>query len=307
MKPRLFSNSLRLGFGCSGAWGMGWFSERKAARLVRQALDLGVTHFDTGSFYCGGEAERRLGRALEGVSADDVFVSTKCGTRLDRFGSPYKNFSESALRADVETSLKRLRRERLDLLYLHGPDQREIDDAHAVLDRMRQEGMIAAVGVCGEGKALDYAVDQGAVDVIMGVYNVFYREHATVFSRAARKGVGVAAVAPLAQAVYRKGFFLPRSLPDLWSLTRALVRRRDDLARARGVGARRLENVDGWTPVQAALGFTLANPNIDVTFTTTTRAHHLADSVATARRSLPDQVIAELNAIAPLDRKGCGA
>lgn len=300
MKPRLFSNSRRLGFGCSGAWGMRWFSQKRAIRLVRQAIDLGVTHFDTAGFYGGGEAEKRLGRALEGIDRDSIFVSTKTGTRLDRYGRAYKDFSDAGMRSDVETSLKRLGGERLDLLYLHGPSARQIEETRDTLSRLKEEGKIAAIGVCSVGAALDYAVDKGAADAIMGVYNFFQREHVAVFARAAEKGLGVAAAAPLAQGLYRKGFFFPRSFPDLWGLARALVNNRATLARARKPEAEILHSIEGWKAAEVALAFTLSNPHIDVAVATTTKPRHLDGLAAAAVRPPPPEVAARLDP-APLD------
>ena len=70
----LKSESLRLGFGCSGVLGKRWFSEEKCATILRAAIDAGIVHFDTAGFY--GEAEQRLGRVLKDVPADNVFISS---------------------------------------------------------------------------------------------------------------------------------------------------------------------------------------------------------------------------------------
>ncbi len=295
---RISPESLRLGFGCSGAWGMNWFSRRKAIGLIHQAVDLGVRCFDTSTHYCGGEAERRLGAALKDISSDDIFISTKTGTGADRRGRTYKDFSEAAIREDVETSLKRLDRERLDLLYLHGPSTRQIDDTRAVLSRLKEEGKIAAIGVCGAGTELEHAVNEGAADVIMGVYNLFQRAHGPVFALAAQKGVGVVAIAPLAQGLYRKDLFLPRSIADLWTVARAIVNKQDTLSRARGQAAQALHEMSGLTAAQAALGFTLANSHIDMAITTTTRPRHLADSAAIADQALTQDQKAHLETLA---------
>ena len=117
-----------LGFGVSGPHGARWFREGKLARLIAQALDGGVRHFDTAPFY--GEAEERLGRALQGRS--DIFISTKTGTR--RAGRRLvKDFSPAGMRADVEGSLLRLKREAVDVIYLHGPAPAEVAPALAAL------------------------------------------------------------------------------------------------------------------------------------------------------------------------------
>jgi aryl-alcohol dehydrogenase-like predicted oxidoreductase len=173
---------LRLGFGCSGAWGMPWHDERAARAVLDAAYEAGVRCFDTAGFYGAGEAERRLGRALAAFS-EPVFVSTKTGTRRQSPLAPVrKDFSEAAMRADLEGSLRRLQRDRVDLLYLHGPSRDALASAATLLERFKQEGKIAAWGVCGEGEGLSDAIDFRA-DAIMGVYNILRREHAATFAR----------------------------------------------------------------------------------------------------------------------------
>lgn len=284
--------SLRLGFGASGAWSKAWFSESEAVARVREAIDLGVRVFDTAPFYADGEAERRLGVALGKI---DAIVTTKTGTRYRGLRPAEKDFSDQAIRRDVDASLKRLRRERLDLLFLHGPSERQINDAKPTLFRLIESGKIGAWGVCGAGAPLRHAVTAGA-SAVMGVYNLLHREHAGVFSRARAAGAMVFAIAPLAQGLYRRDFFYPRSMADVWHLARALARNRDELARARDVRPV-LESVPGWTPAQVALAFTLANPDIDVALTTTTKSHHLVQSARATSSPLPNELLARLIAL----------
>lgn len=263
-------SSSRIGFGVSGPLGQFWFPERQTRALTGQALAGGVTHFDTGPFYF--DAERRLGDALNQTGAC-VFVSTKTGTR--RQGRRLvKDFTEAAIRADVDESRRRLRRDRLDLLYLHGPTIDEIDKTRRVLDTLKREGSVIAIGVCGEGAPLAHAAAVG-FDAVMGAYNVLDRRHEEIFAAAKQKGVLTVAVAPLAQGLFDPQFNRPRTLSDLWRIARARFRGRYDrncveTARA-ALGVK--------DPVGAALGFVLANPDIDIVMTTTTKAAHLAGSL----------------------------
>ena len=105
-----------IGLGCASWWGQKAFDERQATKLVHAALDRGVTFFDTGAAYSGGEAEPRLGRALKGRALDGVVVATKAGTYHD--GSRVaRDFRPSAIIASVERSLRNLGLERLPLLH----------------------------------------------------------------------------------------------------------------------------------------------------------------------------------------------
>lgn len=281
-----FSFPLRLGFGCSGAWGMGWFDEARARAVLLRALERGVRQVDTAGFYAGGEAERRLGVALREFG-EPVFVSTKTGTRYDS-GTSRKDFGETAIRADVDASLRRLGRDRLDLLYLHGPSRAELAQSLPVLAKLREAGKVARWGVCGEGPGLDDALEAGA-DVIMGVYNFLRPEHASVFARAKARGIGVVAIAPLAQGLYRRGFFRAGTAADVWRIARALARNRQEIVRARAARAI-LESFDGLTPAQAALAFVRANADIDIAVTTTTSLKRLEETLDGAVKPVPPQI-----------------
>lgn len=291
---------LRLGFGVSGPLGQQWFSEAKARALIAAAIEGGIAHFDTGPFYF--DAERRLGAALAALGSPDVFVSTKTGTRREG-ARLVKDFSEAAIRADVEESRRRLGRERLDLLYLHGPTIAEIDQTQPVLEALRREGAIEAIGVCGEGAPLAHAVRCG-FDAVMGIYNILDRQHESVFAEAKERGVLTVAVAPMAQGLFDRKFFAPSSPSDLWRIARAAFRgryRRREINRVRKALAAhpRLD------PPAAALGFALANPDIDIVMTTTTKPGHLRRSLAAARTPLDPAVYAALKGLS-LDRPGSG-
>lgn len=284
---------LRLGFGCSGAWGKPWFPERQARALLLAALEHGVRFVDTAGFYANGEAEARAGRILNEFQ-ESVFVSTKTGTRYTR-GGALKDFSEAAIRADVEASLKRLDRERLNLLFLHGPSEAALLGALDVMAALKREGKIARWGVCGAGRGLEAALDARA-DAIMGVFNFLHQEHEAVFARARREGALVFAIAPLAQGLYRRGFFNIVGIADLWRIARALARNRHELASARA--AREvLESVEGFTPAGAALAFAQSNRDIDAAVTTSTNPARLAESLVAAERKLPVEALTKLRAL----------
>ncbi|MFZ5618171.1 MAG: aldo/keto reductase [Pseudomonadota bacterium] len=292
---------LRLGFGVSGPLGQNWFSEAKTRRLIAAAIEGGIAHFDTGPFYFN--AERRLGAGLAALGSPDAFVSTKTGTRREG-ARLIKDFSERAIRADVEESRRRLGRDRLDLLYLHGPTVEEIEQTLPLLEALKREGSLAAIGVCGEGAPLAHAVERG-FDAIMGVYNLIDRRHESVFAEAKKRGVLTVAVAPLAQGLFDPKFFAPASLSDFWRIARAAFRgryKRRDIETARAA----LAAVPDLDPPVAALAFALANIDIDIVMTTTTKSGHLERSIAAARTPLDPAVYAALKGLS-LDRPGGGS
>lgn len=263
---------LRLGFGVSGPLGQFWFNEAKTRALIEQACAGGISHFDTAPFYF--DAEKRLGATLQTLGDQAAFVSTKTGTRWK--GRTFvKDFSERAIREDVEKSCRRLGRKALDLLYLHGPTSAEIDAARPVLETLQREGRIRAIGVCGEGEPLAHAARCG-FGAVMAPYNIMDRRHEAIFAEAKKRGVLTVAVAPLAQGLFDPEFNRLHSLPDFWRVARARFRGRyrSDLLEAARRALGELE------PAAAALGFVLANPDIDIVMTTTTKPGHLAQSLA---------------------------
>ena len=294
---------LKLGFGATGAWGKDWFSAKKAKDLVAHALELGIYYFDSAGFYANGVAETRLGEALKG--RHDVCISSKVGTRYLPGGGTENDFSDTGIRADLIASFQRLQRNHVHLLYLHGPSIKQIDQTRRVMQDLKQEGKIARIGICGQGAELAHAVEAGAADVIMGTYNAFDQSHAQIFEAAKAKSIQTIGIAPLGQALYRRGFTRPKSPSDLWYLARAFGKNRAELKHARQYAARQLDQIARTydvSPAAAMLNFALANPSLDRVFTNTTRRAHLTESVETARMlALSPEALAKL---AKLERTG---
>ncbi len=273
----------RLGFGASGVWGKRWFSARKAEHLIAYALERGITHFDTAGFYAGGEAERRLGQALKAHQGYPLTISSKTGTIYRPGRAPLKDFSPKTIRADVMASLNRLNRDRIDILYLHGPNKGQIKSTSEVLCQLKQEGKIGAIGVCGQGGPLLFAAKQPHIDVIMGAFNAFSQGHAECFRLAKTCKKKVVAIASMGQALYRKGFYRPKSFADIWYIARALARKRGDLIKAQSRPHDLLASFQDLSAPAAMLAFTLSQADIDMAMINTTRLAHLQENLDVAQ------------------------
>lgn len=165
---------MTLGFG-TAALGRS-LSARERLRLVEAAYDAGITYFDTAPLYGAGAAEEALGRFR-----GDVTVATKVGIvppglvrlALGRLaGRPAAatsgRFEPADVRAQLEGSLRRLRRERVDVLLLH-----EVDAATALdpalletLDTLRREGKLLLWGVATSGAATASILASHVPDVV---------------------------------------------------------------------------------------------------------------------------------------------
>lgn len=98
---------------------------KERARLVAKAVDLGVNLFDTAAGY--GDSEAWLGGALDAVKSSDVMVATKWSWRGGTAGGVLPPAQE--LLASVDRSLQRLRRDRIDIMQIHGLNQQVYEDA----------------------------------------------------------------------------------------------------------------------------------------------------------------------------------
>lgn len=139
----------RIGLGCMALTGIYGAIDRDVAQAtIHTALDLGIRVFDTAALYADGTNEELLGRTIG--DRDDVFVVTKFGLSAGGNGTLVRDSSPAAMRASVDASLQRLRKERIDLLLQHRPDPRTDDAvvASVAADLMR-EGKIAAFGLSG--------------------------------------------------------------------------------------------------------------------------------------------------------------
>ncbi|MEW5684342.1 MAG: aldo/keto reductase [Pseudomonadota bacterium] len=283
-----------LGFGCASWWGKPRFDEKIAVGLVHQALEGGVTLFDTGASYSAGEAEPRLGRALKGRDTSGLVIATKAGTYHASGGRIARDMSPSAIVASAERSLRNLGLDSLGLLQLHGPSAGELDALLPTLETLKTRGLARAVGLNSFDPAvIEHAIGLAQVDVVMVDYNVLRPEREPLIARAAAAGKGVLAGMPLAMGHTRPLLARLRGPQDLWYAARALAKHRGELARGRRFGF--LHHLDGMTGSQAALAYVLNNPGVSAAVFGATRAAHLKENLAASGMALAPDVAARIH------------
>jgi aryl-alcohol dehydrogenase-like predicted oxidoreductase len=111
----------------------------ESERIVRRAIERGVTFFDVANVYNDGESERILGKAL-GKDRDRCVIATKCG--FMRIGGKPEGLSRAAVLAAIDGSLQRLGVDKVDLYYLHVPDhatpiEETVDAIHEILEKRK--------------------------------------------------------------------------------------------------------------------------------------------------------------------------
>lgn len=167
---------MRLGLGGAPLSGMvladglyGGSAHDEAVRIIKRAYELGIRHFDTAPLYGNGRSEARLRDGLAGVQRDSYVLATKVGRVLDPApgGSastnnpdrlpdliPVNSWTRSDVHRSIEESLERLGMDRIDIVYVHDPDQETFgeqqanDEAFPALIELREQGTIKAIG-CG--------------------------------------------------------------------------------------------------------------------------------------------------------------
>ncbi len=196
-----------IGFGVwtvsAGWWGQ--YSEEEVADLLRRALELGITFFDTGDSYGNGRGETVLAKAF-GQHRQQVVIGTKFG--YDIYSDPDENrgqrerphdWSPQFVRFALEQSLARLATDYVDLYQLHNPrmDAVERDDLFELLDRLRDEGKIRAYGAAlgpaiGGTEHGDQVLAVRRLDSLQIIYNLLEQDPGRRFFPTAREhGVGV--------------------------------------------------------------------------------------------------------------------
>jgi D-threo-aldose 1-dehydrogenase len=130
-------------------------AEAEAIALIRRSLHLGLNYLDTAPMYGVGRSEERYGQALRGVARDSYVLSTKVGRVLQPSESDSSqltwvfDFSQKGARSSFASSLERLGLERVDILFIHDPDdhyQQALTEALPVLLELRQQGLVRAIG-----------------------------------------------------------------------------------------------------------------------------------------------------------------
>ncbi|MDX2594460.1 aldo/keto reductase [Streptomyces sp. WI03-4A] len=265
-----------LGFGAAGIGNLYTpVDDERAHEAVRAAWRRGIRYFDTAPHYGLGLSERRLGAALREYDRAAFTVSTKVGRRLEPadgtgddlahgFAVPASlrrvwDFGADGVRRTLEASLERLGLDRVDVVYLHDPDdhaEQAFREAYPALERLRSEGLVGAIGAgMNQAEMLTRFVRDTDVDVVLcaGRYTLLDRSAAhELLPEAAARGVSV-----VIGGAFNSGLLAdpgPAAPYDYGRAPRELVER-----------ARRLAAVaerHGITLRAAALAFCAAHPAV---------------------------------------------
>ena len=271
MKYRPFGNPgimvSEVGFGSntiSGQGTLGVVDETQGAAAVQRAYESGITFFDTAEAYSEGRSEEVLGRVLGNKS--DVVICSKVGANAGAI-TP-KRISIAA-----EASLRRLRRDAIDVYLLHNPTTEQVQDPtiQEALESLVKDGRIRSYGVSllltdqvGQGNAV---VKEGGYSSMQMTMNFAEREtEDTVLPNALTHGVGIIIRVPLGSGILSGKYTADSQFPenDRRNASRPEVKKQMDSRMAYAGRLRELAEADGVSMVHAALGWLLSHPAVSV-------------------------------------------
>ncbi|MFF5229795.1 aldo/keto reductase [Dactylosporangium sp. NPDC000521] len=282
----------RVGLGCMSygvaAAGMHQWTldEDAAAPFFRQAVELGVTFWDTANVYQGGTSEEFVGRAIRRFSRrDDIVLATKVSGRMHD-GPGGSGLSRKAVLAQADASLRRLGTDHIDVYYIHRFDpETPAEETMAALHTLVQAGKVRYLGASSMwawqfAKLQHVAVLGGWTPfaAMQDQYNILKREEEReMIPLCLDQGVGLTPYSPLAKgrAARPWGARTARSSSD--TVAQAFDR---DVDRPVVDAVQRVAEARGVPMAQVALAWLLAKPVVSCPIVGATKPHHLRDAVA---------------------------
>ncbi|WP_342250178.1 aldo/keto reductase [Sphingomonas sp. OTU376] len=306
MKTRTLGQGLQvsaLGFGCMGL-DFGYatrVSKDEGVTLIRQAVDRGVTFFDTAEVYGPFTNEVMVGEALRPVR-DQVVIATKFGFDIDPETAENRGVSSrpEAIRGIVDRSLQRLGIETIDLLYQHRVDPNvPIEDVAGVVRDLIAEGKVKHFGLSEPGaQTLRRAHAVQPVTAVQNEYSLWWRAPETngILAACDELGIGFVPYSPLGKG-FLTGAMSNQTLPQ--GDFRATTPRFQPEALAKNEAfvdlLRRVAGEKSATPAQIALAWLLAQRPYIVPIPGTTKLHRLEENIAAAEVVLGDDELRDIN------------
>ncbi len=253
-----------------GGWAFAWGpqDDEDSIRAIRKALDAGINWIDTAAVYGLGHSEEVVARALDGV-ANQPHVFTKCARIWNARGEIGKSLKADSIRREAEGSLRRLRREVIDLYQIHWPEPDEdLEEGWSTLAELQREGKVRWIGVSNCSAAQMQRAERIApVTSLQPPYSMLAREvEAETLPFAGKQGIGVIVYSPMRNGLLSGGMTRERvaALPE-----DDFRRNRPDFQEPRL--SRNLELVEGLraigrrhgrTPGEVAIAWTLRHPAV---------------------------------------------
>jgi aryl-alcohol dehydrogenase-like predicted oxidoreductase len=283
-----------------------WVLEEEAARpFIREALERGITFFDTADVYSRGASEEILGRAVKDFAKrSEVVIATKVHGAMGDSANA-KGLSRKHIMEAIDASLKRLGTDYVDLYQIHRFDPlTPMEETMEALNDVVRAGKALYIGASSMyawqfARMIDIARMKGHAEFVsmQNYYNLVYREEeremmpfcafekiaVIPWSPMARGYLAGAGVGPQASTV--------RGRSDPFSVTLGLGSGQDEAIRK---GVNEVAKKLGTKPAIMALAWVLSKPTVTAPIVGASKPHHLADAVAAAELKLDAPTIAKL-------------
>lgn len=300
---QLGSNGLQvsaLGLGCMGlSYGYGPATDKaQAISLIRNAVENGVTLFDTAEIYGPFINEEVVGEALAPVR-DQVVIATKFGFDCTQPGQVL-NSRPAHIRAAVEGSLKRLKTEVIDLYYQHRVDPDVgIEEVAGTLRDLIAEGKVKYFGLSEAGvETIRRAHAVCPVSALQSEYSLWWREpEKAILPLLAELNIGFVPFSPLGKG-FLTGAIKAQTTFDAQDFRNQVPRfsEASRLANQQLIDVvQRLAREQGVTPAQIALAWLLAKAPWIVPIPGTTKQHRLLENLGAAEVTLSPDALARIN------------
>lgn len=193
-----------VGFGTWGAGGDAWgpgVPDDQIIEAIRTGVDAGMNWIDTAEVYGGGHSEELVGRALE--DRDDVMVFTKVASQ--GAGSGYH---PEGVRKGAEGSLRRLKRDVIDLYQIHWPStSADMEETWAEMAQLVDDGLVRCIGVSNFDRDLIERLEKiRHVDSLQPHFSMLFQKGRDLYPFCAENGTGVIAYGPLAYGLLTGAF-----------------------------------------------------------------------------------------------------
>jgi 1-deoxyxylulose-5-phosphate synthase len=278
-----------------------WTLDEEASRpLIRQALEAGITFFDTANVYSDGTSEEIVGKALRDFAhRDEIVLATKVNGRM-RPGPNGAGLSRKAIMAEIDHSLRRLGTDYVDLYQIHRFDHATpVEETMEALHDLVKAGKVRYIGASSmyawEFAKLQYTAERHGWTKFVSMqnhYNLLYREEEReMLPLCADQGVGVLPWSPLARGRLTRDWDATsvRSETDAYGRT---LYQPDDKRIVDAVAA--IAERRGVPRAQVALAWVASRSGVTAPIVGATKPHHIEDALAALDLHLTEEETGEL-------------
>ncbi|HEY8951611.1 MAG TPA: aldo/keto reductase [Candidatus Dormibacteraeota bacterium] len=284
-----------------GDWGV--TDEEAAVAAIRRAADSGINFFDTAQAYGFGASETVLAKALKGRPRDQVVIATKGGLRPIAGGGIVRDSSPDWIRRGVDSSLKALGTDYIDLYQVHWPDTKVpfAETAGALAD-LKAAGKVRHVGVSNfDAAEMDEFNRTLPVETLQPVYHLFRRDiEESVLPYTKANDIGVLVYGPLGHGLLSGALSTEtRFALDDWRSKSDVFQGEPYRRNLRVVSAlERFARLELGTSVsRLAIAWALANPAVQVAIVGTRNPKHIDDAIAAADLELDPSALRRIEDI----------